>query len=161
MKIIFLDIDGVLNSQNYVLQIQELFDDPHNQMDPVAIDRLNYLTNQTGASIVVTSTWRISFRDAPEGIDIGIANCLKEHGVTGKVIGATIITDGDRADEIWDWLNNHPEIKQYVILDDDRLEMKRDNSDPILDLHFVQTAWLDGLQDKHVERAIEILNKIQ
>ena len=154
-----LDIDGVLNSQDYVLKIQELFDNPSNQMDPDAVARLNRLTDQSGAVIVVSSTWRISFLHHPDGVDKAIADCLQSHGGTGQVIGTTIVTNGDRADEILDWINNHQYmIEQFVILDDDRLEAKRDSSCPYLDQHFVRTSWAHGLQDHHVLAALKIFS---
>lgn len=158
MKVIFLDIDGVLNSQDHVHKMNGLFDDPANQIDPDAVVRLNRLTDQSGAKIVVSSTWRISFVRHNNGDVVqGMADCLKGYGVTGEVIGTTPITNGDRSAEIWDWIDNHKDIEQYVILDDDRLEAKQDSSDPVLDLHFVKTSWMHGLLDHHVDRALEIL----
>lgn len=160
LKIIFLDIDGVLNSQNYILKIKDLFDIPANQLDPEAVARLNYLTDKSEAAIVVSSSWRICFIRHPNGVDKAMADCLKSYGVTGKIIGTTTITDGDRADEIWDYIfNNKDIIDQFVILDDNRLEEKKDNSDPYLDLHLVKTNFMNGLQDEHVEKALEILSK--
>jgi hypothetical protein len=158
VKIIFLDIDGVLNCEKYVHDIGALWDNPDNQIDPKAVARLNRLTDLTGAAIVVTSTWRISFLYSAEGMDEVIRNCLKSHGITGTIIGATEVTQGDRSEEIWDWITNHKDIiDNFVIIDDDRLEIKKDNSDPYLDLYFVRTSWLDGLQDIHVDKAIKIL----
>lgn len=154
MNIIFLDIDGVLNSQEYVLKVQELFDIPEHQIDPLAVIRLNRLTDLSNASIVITSTWRMAFIGH---LDL-FQKFLIERGITGKVIGMTEVTHGDRADEIWDWIDEHKSIiDNYVILDDDRLESKRDSSDPVLDMHFVRTSWSVGLQDKHVDVALKIL----
>jgi hypothetical protein len=49
MKVIFLDIDGVLNSGKYIIRLDGLFDNPTHQMDPEAVVRLNRITDETGA----------------------------------------------------------------------------------------------------------------
>jgi len=56
MKVNFLDIDGMLNSGQYIKVLDGDFDVPINQMDPVAVARLNTITDATGAKIVVSST---------------------------------------------------------------------------------------------------------
>jgi len=154
MKIVFLDIDGVLNSEQLMTKMgSDLWGDG-SVLDPIAIERLNHLTDVTGAKIVISSSWRIAY-EWDELVSI-----LKNSGIKAEVLDKTPrFPYDDRADEIWSWLNNAQEsVETYVILDDDRLEAKRDNSDPVLDMHFVRTSWLDGLQDRHVEKAISILN---
>ena len=57
-----------------------------------------------------------------------------------------------RGDEIKTYLNNHPEVENYVIIDDgDMLDEQL--------YHFVQTNYEDGITDAETERAIKILNK--
>lgn len=68
--------------------------------------------------------------------------------------------NGNLSDTIEEILSYEP-IDSSVILDDDRLELRRDQSDPVLDLHFVRTSWLDGLQDHHIEKAIKILDEVK
>ncbi len=155
MKIVFLDIDGVLNSEQLMVKLgPDLWGDGE-ILDPLAIDRINALTDVTGAKIVISSSWRIAY-EWDELVSI-----LKNSGVKAEIIDRTPrFHYDDRADEIWSWLDNTQEnVETYVILDDDRLERKRDNSDPVLDMHFVRTSWLDGLQDRHVEAAIKVLNE--
>lgn len=149
MKVLFLDIDGVLNSRKYILQMDELWDDPKNQMDPLAIARLNTITSKTGASIVVSSTWRLAFKHYPDKL----ADCMASYGIAAPVIGMTddLVRDGlARKDEIRSWLNNHPEVEAFVILDDETLDTFSD--------HHIKTRFDDGLQDVDVLRAIGILN---
>ena len=150
MKIIFLDIDGVLNSELHVHEMGEAWDG--NQIDPKTVIRLNKITDATNARIVVSSSWRVC-HSLEE-----LRFILKAAGISAEIIGVTPILRSDRANEIWEWLDNNKDIDNYVILDDDRLERKRDSSDPILDLHFVRTSWYDGLQDRHIEKVIGILN---
>ena len=96
MKVIFLDIDGVLNSDSFY---EEIFHNkPENQLlttsgvwryscdaggiDSRCVKWLNKVTNDTGAVIVVTSSWR------KEGLD-GISSILAKAGVKGQVVGIT------------------------------------------------------------------------
>lgn len=152
MNILFLDIDGVLNSEQYAHKVGDEWD--NNQIDPIAVARLNIITEITGASIVVSSSWRIG-----ETL-LSIQQLLKSFNIKANVVGLTKYLHSDRAEEIWDWItDNKSIIDNYVILDDDRLEAKRDCSDPVLDQHFIRTSWLDGLQDKHIEMAVNILTK--
>lgn len=57
-----------------------------------------------------------------------------------------------RGEEIQMWLDEHPEVTNYVIIDDDNDMLDSQES------HLVQTSWYDGIQDYNVERAINILN---
>ena len=84
MRIIFLDIDGVLNSEAWLLKLDEKHrqlghNEPtrpksettcecyrlENQIDHAAVVRLNHLVAQTDAKIVVSSSWR-KLLDPPE-----------------------------------------------------------------------------------------------
>lgn len=152
MNILFLDIDGVLNSEQYIHKVGDAW--TGDQIDIEAVNRLNKITEVTKASIVISSSWRIGTTLEQ------LQELLKTNGVKANIIGTTKVLNTDRSIEIWDWIDDNKAIvDNYVILDDDRLEQKRDNSDPVLDQHFVRTSWLDGLQDRHIEKAIEILNR--
>lgn len=157
MKIVFLDVDGVLNSEQLMNRLGPKLWGDGTVLDVRAIERLNYLTACTEAKIVISSSWRL-FYEWDELVSI-----LKDNGVKAEVIDKTPrFSYDDRADEIWAWLDNTQEnVETYVILDDDRLERKRDSSDPVLDMHFVRTSWFDGLQDRHVEAAIKILSETE
>jgi hypothetical protein len=156
-KIIFLDIDGVLNNSED--------SDMHETLggcdfySPNCVQRLNNLTDKTGAKIVVSSTWRL-------GTTVeDLVGKLKSMGVTGEIIGKTDdlrSLHGFRGNEILKWIKDnikllgcvhHWQFKSYVILDDDTdmLLWQKDN--------FVNTDGQIGLTDKDVEDAIVILNK--
>jgi len=156
MKIIFLDIDGVLNSANYIKNPNIDFDDPTYQIDPVAVVRLNRITDTTGAKIVVSSTWRLAFLTHPTPLP-ALQACMQSYKITGEVIGMTPekanALRNRRGKEIQKWLNDHyNEIDKFVIIDDDT-DMGR------IRTHQVVTKFEDGLQDYHVDRIIEILGK--
>jgi hypothetical protein len=149
MKLVFLDIDGVLNSGDYIKWCDGAFDDPLNQMDSRAVARINKITDATGAKIVVSSTWRLAFRHQPDSLRL-LRNCMACYNITGEVIGMTGVLPGDRRYEIQEWLDMNPGVEQYIILDDGLIEGHSK--------HFIRTCFESGLQDSDVEIAIKLLN---
>jgi hypothetical protein len=158
MILLFLDVDGVLNSRDYISRDDVNFDDPDQQMDPDAIARLNQITDATGASIVVSSTWRLGWLDDSNGLD-KLQYSFKLYGITGKIIGMTPhkpnCIRNQRGKEIQAWLdfnriNMTNDVEKFVILDDDA-DMGK------LKDHLVLTKFKNGLQDKHVEEIIKRL----
>lgn len=172
MRVIFLDIDGVLNSERYALKLEakhRRLGHPEDsracgcfstreQVDPDAIARLNRLVAATGAKIVVSSTWRKLF-DPPD-----LRRILEEHGLVAEIVGET--PDGHhepgllalygyperllRGYEIDHWLRQHPEVDRFVILDDGSdMAMHEDR--------LVQTDCQSGLCDEHVHLAMHVL----
>lgn len=157
MKVIFLDIDGVLNSGQYIKALDGDFDAPINQMDPVAVARLNTITDATGAKIVVSSTWRLLFLGKCADPLVSLQGCMRTYGITGDVIDMTPnkrnALRNQRGKEIQWWLDNHfGQVEEYVIIDD--------STDMGRLLHkLIRTQFEDGIQDSHVERIIEILGR--
>lgn len=153
-KIIFLDIDGVLNSQS-VLRLAKKND----VVCPVMVNRLNRLIEQTDAKVVLSSSWRTIY-----GLEHTRDAYLIPAGFKGEIIDATIKLHGQkmfecvpRGAEIKEWLSRHPKVESFVILDDYY------DMEDIID-HLVQTTFYDdveagGLQDHHVEAAKLILQK--
>lgn len=117
MKVIFLDIDGVLNV------IPKEYDDFGGIFHSNFIDNLRKIIDETNAKIVISSTWRFGgfqrmkdmwkFRDYP-GEVIGITPDLWRRSIDEDSHEKI-----DRGHEIESWLNLHPEVDNYVILDDD------------------------------------------
>ena len=135
-KVIFLDIDGVLNSDkwhdseqaqiahNCLNTRKDLDKLPYellygSMIDPNALKLLQEIVDKTGADIVISSTWRKGGRLE------NIKNLLKGLGFTGNIIGATPVLPSNyhcRGSEIKKWIiNNIEDISnfRYVILDDD------------------------------------------
>ena len=117
MKIIFLDIDGVLNGafsrhigdadENAVVRS---WDNPHG--DYVELSILNILRRiieQTGAKVVITSSWAHSDED---GVNIGIMMDI-------PTIDKTWCTGGSlqRGESVLDWIDSH-DVESYIIIDD-------------------------------------------
>ncbi|CAA0163047.1 conserved hypothetical protein [Tenacibaculum maritimum] len=126
MKIIFLDIDGVLNNSTFFKseECKACGTSIKRYFDPKCVQVLNSITLETGAKIVVSSSWRIT-RSL-----VQLQDLFKLIGITGKVYGKTqdlslYETDSKnlRGLEIKDWITtNKKRIKtpiQYIILDDE------------------------------------------
>ena len=155
-KLIFLDIDGVLDTYK-----------SHYMLDPVLLDRLGKILGRTGAWIVVSSSWRAS--NVPDTVEFMTDYDNPRVGsnpfpFTDKVVGVTPIlnsvVDGDidrpatRGEEIAAYLKAHP-CDNYVILDDCD-EMLRDQWP-----HLVLVNDEVGLTEADVEKAVGILNQTQ
>lgn len=127
--IIFLDFDGVLNNQLYFIRVREEKKYDPGELDNRCVKLLNDLCKETGAKVVITSTWRLG-RSIEE-----LEAILKKSGFTGEILGKTedlrIGEAGDcvlRGNEILHWIKNHEsevggidywQYKNYVIFDDD------------------------------------------
>lgn len=147
MKVLFLDIDGCLNSGKYIRSLGKPFGTTRTDeiLDPSAIDRLNRLVEATGAAVVVSSAWRIG------STAFGLQCVLQRHGFQGEVIDITPHSaHGVRGREIQEWLNRNPEVKSFAILDD------ANDMEHLLPF-LVRTNYDSGLLDSHVEDLIKIL----
>jgi hypothetical protein len=145
IKLIILDIDGVLNHNKAPerINVSHLY-------DPACIGRFNKLVKAHRAKIVVCSAWRI-------GHDIvGMQEVLDSIGVRGEVIGLTPYYQGyhTRDDEITAWLSHYDDfgnIEGIVLLDDD-------SSDRFKSIQ-VKPSWeSNGLLDEHIKEAHKILS---
>jgi hypothetical protein len=156
MKVLFLDIDGVLNSRKYLKFCVTQGILPDDKIDPEAVARLNQITAATDAKIVVSSTWRLPYVWNKQ-LDRLVA-LLQKNGIKGDIIGMTPDHQRShgRGGEIQDWMRRCKldgiQIETFVILDDDN-----DMGD--LDKFLVQTTFSDGLLDTHVQAAIDLLKK--
>ena len=139
MKIIFLDMDGVVNNPR---------ESRGRTLSTKAVELLNKLTEISGANIVISSSWRFT---APL---IVIIDKLKEYGFRypERVIGCTALLENRcRGDEIKLWLKQVP-VESFVILDD------CDDMGNLLP-HLVKTDHVLLMQEHDVDKAIQILNR--
>ena len=138
-RVIFLDIDGVLNSAPFLGEGADL---PWEAMiDPRAVARLNALVRATGAAIVVSSSWRCHVPLAR------IARILGDHGFDGEIIGATPRRPSSRGAEIQAWLDEAADGPDAFVILDDVSDMGP------LTPHLVLTSFDEGLLDAHVADA--------
>ena len=103
---IFLDVDGVLNSQQ--TRVCELKDGSFIRDDlpaPHLVTNLRRIVRETGAQIVLSSTWRLCPRSTEQ-----LRQRLKANGLCFASLTEDLSTKGDRVDEIYEWLSRHPQV---------------------------------------------------
>ncbi len=111
MKVIFLDVDGVLNSDEYFDKIKNLnIDGIQSEIDVEKIKMLNMAINETGAKIVLTSSWRYT-RNAQE-----LKKLLSEYGIPTD---STPFIQNKRGLEIKQYLLENPDVENFIIVDDE------------------------------------------
>jgi hypothetical protein len=112
MRVIFLDIDGVLISHRSTISFghrpNDLTPADVAKFDPVALALLRNLCTVANIQIILSSSWRIlhAWQDVGKALDL-------------PLIDATPRLLGERGREIAHWLSNHPEVERYAIIDDD------------------------------------------
>lgn len=180
MKTIFLDFDGVLNHKLFFVDRyfrRKVTEEKHlerqtfsskekneqvkDQIDPISVSYLNQLIKETGAKVVISSTWRKLY--AVEQLRA----LLGKHGFTGEIIDVTPDFSGSkceslRGNEILSWIKSNEALigkpyydyKDYVILDDDSdfLYWQKDN--------FVCVDPYCGITPRTVFQARKILGSI-
>lgn len=155
MKVIFLDFDGVITT--YKSQYR---------LDEEKMKLIKRICNKTGAKIVISSSWRRwtledTIKDITDtsrwGVPVPFTPIKKVVGVTSRVYA---FKNDDvqhhcrvpRGVEIKMYLDEHTDIDNYVILDDD--------ADMLLEQapYFIKTDAIEGLSEEDAEKAISILN---
>jgi hypothetical protein len=149
MKVIFLDVDGVLNSRNSFER-----DRPQtaHYLAPECVEQLARICQSVhDVKVVLSSTWRM-FMPV-----LMLQDILRQRGVPITIIDATppdvgVGHDGRRLElrgnEIQAWLDKHEHrVKKFVILDDDS-DMAH------LAPHLVQTRFEYGLTDVEANEVI-------
>lgn len=154
-KIIFLDFDGVMDTEYYDHILREAGDSISDEygmlFDPECVKNLKYIIDNTGADIVITSTWKddMSYKE--------ILDMWKYRGLPGFVTDVTPPTaNHKRGDEIDAWLKECSTECSYVIIDD--LDACNFNEHQISRLLIVNPFF--GLDEYTAERAIRILNDL-
>ncbi len=148
MKILFLDIDGVLNSEEWAFKKYD--EGVHNalqsEFDVQAVERLNTIIEKSGAKVVISSSWRLIY--SLEHIN----SMLTKFGFKGEIVGRTPSPKANRGRgyDIKRWLTENSKVTTFAILDDDN------DMDGVRD-RFVQTSWTKGLQDEHIPKVLALL----
>ena len=152
-KIIFLDFDGVLNTEYYqgLLQFQgKQWQDEHGAFfDPRAVRQLKRVIDTTGADIVVESSWKYLGLEAMQEL-------WRVRDLPGRVIDITPSLTGNasKGEGISSWLSEYatPDTR-YVIIDDEYVVL--DSQIP----YFILTNPYEGLTEEQANRAISILHR--
>lgn len=186
-KIIFLDIDGVLNGygfggyigwkivcffkNKYIKNWYRKVTDPCGVHES-KMKKLAKIVKRTNAKIVMSSSWRFGWWETPyeemwkdqkKLTDLFIKYNIEVIDITPK------LKSGKRDEEILQWLSKHEdEVENFIILDDENSFMRVFDNDE----RFIQTStvtlgqmicghWKErtGLKRRHVKEAIRVLNK--
>lgn len=158
MKVIFLDVDGVLNSEVSRELDREKFDNwMECEVSEMHVNNLKRIVDETGAKIVLSSSWRYDFPQISgrqvisDPLTMVLVRKLRDAGL--EIFDVTPDLHGKmRGLEVQEWLNNHPEVKRYVILDDDSDFTEEQKA------FFVNSTFKSGLTDVLSDKAVSILN---
>ena len=164
-KVIFLDIDGVLNTEQQHRRFYTEQTNPIDEygllFDPDAVASLTKIIDQTGADIVISSSWKFW------GLS-RMRQMWEDRKLPGKIIGITPDTVSDemlltanldemenfalRGSEIKEWLSMHgKKVSQYAIIDD------VDSFLPEQRPYYVEVSPITGITEEDAERVIKIL----
>lgn len=159
MNIIFLDIDGVLNSEESIVRFYEEAmskGQPNYNCDEIFpkeyMNNLKELVEETDSKIVISSTWRMFYPDNDKWFKL-MSN-LKEYNLDTKVIDRTPYTSKKRGDEIRMWLSEHPEVSNFVIIDDDS------DMCEFTETKLAKSSWKNGFTKEVKDKALMILKCI-
>ena len=158
MKVVFLDFDGVITTP-----------DSHYKPMREKVELVRRVLDATDSVIVLSSSWRPYWKEdyTQEGIiqrirvnpyyDISVETLFPYIiGCTSRISNSIRQNRvNPRGYEIESYLNEHPEIESYVIIDDDNI----DSVSPDMSSQIVYTNHFDGITEEDADRAIEILNK--
>ena len=125
MKVLFLDIDGVVNNERTKANFEGLI-----AIDPTMAALVQRIVQNTGCEIVLSSSWRL-FQNIRNEVERKIC----------KFSDITPILHAPRGYDIKVWLTLHPEIDHYAILDDAESILPEQRA------NFFQTTWESGLTE--------------
>lgn len=136
MKVLFLDIDGVVNSA------ESFKNRGFTGIDRYMAFLVGNMVDNLKIEVVLSSSWRHH--------DDGMEE-IRKHVCSFIDITPTI--DGHRGTEIKAWLDKHPEVSRYAIIDDD--------SDMLPEQlpNFFKTSWQVGITPEIVKKITEHFNK--
>ena len=168
-KIIFLDFDGVLNTEYHQRQLQyegNVWQDEYGAcFDPEAVKQLQTIVDMTHADIVIESSWKYLGLEAMQEM-------WQARQLPGKVIDITPSTISDsmllstdleqtspsalhcKGAEIASWFcDNNMQDAPYAIIDDEYIILESQLP------HLILTNPYDGLTEDLAMRAIDVLNQ--
>lgn len=152
MKVIFLDIDGVLNCQNSQSRCGGYIG-----IDNDKVKRLRKIVEATNARIVLVSSWKSRWEREYKDDQNELANYLDRKLKRERlyILDKTKDSVWNRGEGIIWWVGTH-NVENFIILDDEEF----DYADCGIISRLVKTSFYgDGLRDEHVELAIDLLTE--
>jgi hypothetical protein len=126
-------------------------------LDNSAIEILSRIVNESGAKIVLSSSWRLISNDSPPMVELRERFEKLNMHIFDKTGNSR--KRKSRGWEIRSWLRENRklyDITSFVIIDDDSFDIA--NHKKTLLPYFVKTSFKDGLKEKHVEKILHVLN---
>jgi hypothetical protein len=158
-KIIFLDVDGVMNGTQTASK--GIMYQWHPGIEPEKVALLNQIIEQTGAEVVLSSTWRLHYKQVEmreylkqQGFRGVMRDFTPDHSKTGRFDQRNCRVM--RGDEVKAWLEEQKQrgrwnITHHVIFDDD--------TDFHPDQPWIHTDYMTGMMPAHVDIAVKILTE--
>ena len=142
MRVLFLDIDGVLNRTGYAPSASVGL---RSWIEPDLARRLDDVIRQTGARIVLSSDWR-------HGRDLETLQAeLLAAGIESPLDGTTPLLGGPRWNEIQTWMTAHEIGADSIAIIDDFHDMAP------LAHRFVRVPPLNGLDADAASQLVALL----
>lgn len=166
MRLVFLDLDGVLNSKTDADIYKKEHDIPENvPLEPERLEHrclalLKEIVEETDSKVVISSSWRLSWDEKGQRrvtlssqIMKHVQKTLNEYGI--EIVGVTPYVESkdglhDKGIEIKEYLKGCPNVTNFVILDDEEIKGK-------LKKYQVLTTYKNGLTKDLKDKAICIL----
>lgn len=148
-KILFLDIDGVVNSME-TTNFKDLY-----PLDPYMAFLVGRIQLETACDVVLSSAWR-HHPESLKHVSERVVKLLDKTPSLNHKYDPPVFARGRtwdyalRGDEVNAWLAEHPEVTRHAILDD--------SSDFYDDQPLFQTTFQTGLNDEIANKVIEYLN---
>lgn len=142
MKVLFLDIDGVVNCETTQQRHRGFIG-----IDPMMAFMVGKIQLDTGCEFVLSSSWR----NSDDGIEEVESQVAKMFDVTGNEDYS--VNQDHRGREIKAWLDKHPEVTRYAILDDNTDFLPEQTS------HFFKTSWSTGITEEIAKKVTDYLNE--
>ena len=165
MNIIFLDIDGVLNTnesfKKEYYRSKELNRDRIYPIDEVRLLYLLEIVKLTDAKIVLTSSNRLNFIKHDNkliplnGIGKDIINSFNRHNLSIYDI-TPYDNNRIRGNEIKMWLENNNNVDNYIIIDDEEVGLEL-YKDKLIKTNINNEVY--GLNVRHIDKDIKKLKK--
>ena len=144
MKVLFLDVDGVINSVRSAVAFDgypwDVDEENIKQFDHVAITLIRRICRDTNCKIILSSTWRrsVGHKKLADALDLPVIDSTPTH------------MDATRGEEIAAWLRKN-EVDKYVIIDDDADMLEEQLP------YFVKVDPYNGLSYDNYTKILEIL----
>ena len=158
-KVIFLDVDGVLNINDHSAEISSFY-----HVDEDKVKRLSEIVKKTNSEIIIHSAWRFWFNDNLNPLNESAKSFddyFSKYEISIKGLTPDLSTEEIRktkkfslvkADEILSWLDNNPDVDSCIVLDD--LDLHND----VIRNHQVKPDPKKGLSNEDVSKTIALLS---